>query len=209
MHIPDGFLSPQTCALSYGIALPFLYRGIKGVLKEESLAKLASLSALAFLAMMINIPIPGGTSGHALGTSLLAIIFGPWKAVASLSVVLAIQALLFADGGITTYGANLITMGIVPAFVGFWVWRLTRRRKALAYFLSGFVSLIASALAASLILGLQPLLFSHGGQPLYFPYGLRTTLAAMGVPALVFFGPLEGIFNLAVLSYLMKDEKGV
>ncbi len=208
MHIPDGFLSPQTCVASYGVALPFLYRGIKKVLREESLAKLAALSALSFLAMMINIPIPGGTSGHALGTSLLAVVFGPWEAISSLSVVLAIQAVLFGDGGITTYGANLITMGIVPAFVGFGVWKLFGRWRYAGYFLSGYLSLVSSALAASLILGIQPLFFSHGGEPLYFPYGLKTTLAAMGVPSLIFFGPLEGIFNLAVLSYLMKDEKG-
>ncbi len=208
MHIPDGFLSPETCILSYGLSLPFLYRGIKGVLEEESLAKLASLSALSFLVMMINIPIPGGTSGHALGTSLIAIVFGPWKAVASLSIVLAIQALLFADGGITTYGANLLTMGIVPAFVGFWMWRISPRR-ALGYFLSGYVSLLSSVLTAAIVLGIQPIFFSQGGQPLYFPYGLKTTLAAMGIPALLFFGPIEGVFNLAVLSFLLKDEKGV
>lgn len=208
MHIPDGFLSPETCAASYAVAIPFVYYSFKKVLDEEHLARLGVLSALAFVVMMINIPIPGGTSGHALGTSLLAILFGPWKAVASLSVVLALQAIIFGDGGITTYGANLIVMGIIPAFVGYWAWQITRKWGKFSYFLSGYVSLVFSSLTASLILGLQALIFRHGALPLYFPYGLKVTVPAMLVPTLLFFAPLEGILNLAVLSYIKKDEKG-
>ncbi len=208
MHIPDGFLSPETCVASYAVAFPFVYYSFKRVIREEHLARLGVLSALSFVVMMINIPIPGGTSGHALGTSLLAILFGPWKAVASLSVVLALQAIIFGDGGVTTYGANLITMGIIPAFVGYWTWLITRKREKLSYFLSGYVSLVFSSLIAALILGLQPMIFHHGALPLYFPYGFKITVPAMLVPSLLFFAPLEGILNLAVLSYIKKNEKG-
>jgi len=208
MHIPDGFLSPQTCAVAYGISLPFLYKSFREVMKEKSLGRLSVLSALSFVAMMINIPVPGGTSGHAIATSLIAILYGPWKAGAAVSIVLAIQALLFGDGGITAYGANVISMAAVPAFVGYWTWKLLRGKKALGYFLSGYISLVSAALTASLFLSAQPLLFASGGKPLYFPYGPEVTFPAMLIPALLFFGPAEGILNLAVLGYLKKDEKG-
>ncbi len=208
MHIPDGFLSPETCAASYGVALPFIYHSFKRVLSEENLGKLGVLSALSFVVMMINVPVPGGTSGHALGTSLLAVVFGPWKAIASLSVVLALQAVVFGDGGITTYGANVITMGIIPAFVGYWTWKWLRKYRKLSYFLSGYISLALSALFTSILLGLQYTLFRHGDLPLYFPYPLKITVPAMLFPALIFFAPLEGILNLAVLSYLKRNEKG-
>ena len=208
MHIPDGFLSPQTCVVAYGISIPFIYKSFREVIKEESVARLGLLAALSFVVMMINIPVPGGSSGHAIGTSLIAILFGPWKATAAVSVVLAIQALLFGDGGVTTYGANVISMAIVPAFAGFWIWKLWRKRQKIAYFISGYISLLLSAAMAAGFLSLQPLLFSMSGKPLYFPYGPSVAFPAMLIPALAFFGPIEGILNLAILSYLRKRDEG-
>lgn len=207
MHIPDGFLSPQTCAVAYGISIPFIYKSFREVIKEESVARLGLLSALSFIIMMFNIPVPGGSSGHAIGTSLIAILFGPWKATAAISVVLAIQALLFGDGGITVYGANVLAMGVVPAFAGYWIWRLTRLWEKPAYFISGYISLVLSAAVAAGFLSIQPLLFSVGNRSLYFPYGPAVTFPAMLIPTLAFFGPIEGILNLAVLSYLKKKDE--
>ncbi len=209
MHIPDGFLSPQTCAVAYGISIPLIYRSFKEVIKEESVARLGLLSALSFVVMMINIPVPGGSSGHAIGTSLIAILFGPWKATAAISIVLAIQALLFGDGGITAYGANVLAMAVVPAFTGYWIWKLLAKKEKLSYFISGYLSLILSSAVAAGFLSVQPLLFNSGGKPLYFPYGPEVTFPAMLIPALAFFGPIEGVLNVAILSYVRKkDEKG-
>jgi len=207
MHIPDGFLSPQTCIVTYGISIPLIYKSFREVIKEESVARLGLLSALSFVVMMINIPIPGGSSGHALGASLIAIFFGPWRATAALSIVLAIQALLFGDGGITAYGANVLSMAVVPAFVGYWIWKVFKKWEKLSYFVAGYFSLVTSALAAAIFLSIQPLLFSSGGRPLYFPYGPAITFPAMLVPALIFFGPIEGILNLAILSFLKKRNE--
>ena len=83
MHIPDGYLSPITCIATYAAALPLwviAFKKLKQDLNETTLPLIASLSALSFIIMMFNIPIPGGTSGHAVGASLIAILFGQWIA---------------------------------------------------------------------------------------------------------------------------------
>src|SRR5262245_35254946 len=109
MHIPDGYLSPVTAGKLYVATAPFWYialRKIERTLAERTIPLTAPLSALCFVVPMLNIPVPGGTSGHAVGASLAAIVLGPWPAVLSISIALTIQALLFGDGGITTLGAN-------------------------------------------------------------------------------------------------------
>ncbi|MFA6629013.1 MAG: energy-coupling factor ABC transporter permease, partial [Sulfuricurvum sp.] len=98
MHIPDGFISPATYSVASVVALPLLMRAFKKTkeaINDESFALLSSLSAFSFIVMMFNIPIPGGTSGHAIGAAILAILFGPWIAAFCISLTLFIQALIF------------------------------------------------------------------------------------------------------------------
>ena len=124
MHIPDGFISIPLCAILYIVAIAFLYLSIKWSrenLDEKYIPLLAVLAAGIFAIQSFNLPVPFGSSGHLLGAALVAIIFGsPYAAIIVLSVVLILQGLFFGDGGITALGANIINMGVVGGFVGYY-----------------------------------------------------------------------------------------
>ncbi|MGI9134546.1 MAG: energy-coupling factor ABC transporter permease, partial [Rhodoferax sp.] len=120
MHIPDGYLSPVSCVVSYALALPFWYvalNRVKGQLHTRMVPLLAVFSAFCFVIMLFNLPLPGGTSGHATGVAIASIVLGPWAAMVVLSVALLIQALFFGDGGITTLAANCLNMAVVGSLV--------------------------------------------------------------------------------------------
>ncbi|EDP74010.1 energy-coupling factor ABC transporter permease [Hydrogenivirga sp. 128-5-R1-1] len=130
MHIPDGYLSPQTYIPAYAVAIPALTYGIKKlkeILNEETYPFIATLTALSFLIMMINIPIPGGTSGHAIGTAVISILFNPWIAFVSVSFVLLIQSLIFGDGGITAWSINSIGIGFIASFSAYYSYKLLKK----------------------------------------------------------------------------------
>src|ERR1700690_4347901 len=127
MHIPDGYLSPSTCAVLYAGTNTGWYGALKR-LKSALLSRVVPLisvfAAFAFVVMMFNLPLPGGTTGHALGVTIAAIVLGPSGAVLSTSLALALQALLFGDGGITTLGANCFNMAMVASLVAYASYRL-------------------------------------------------------------------------------------
>ncbi|MDD3342682.1 MAG: cobalt transporter CbiM [Sulfurospirillaceae bacterium] len=213
MHIPDGYLSPLTCIITYAAALPLwviAFRKLKEKLDEQTLPLIASLSALSFIIMMFNIPIPGGTSGHAVGASLIAILFGPWVASLCVSLVLLIQALIFGDGGITTFAANALAMGFMASFSTYYIYRFFER-KAFAPFISGWVGIVSASTMVAVILGIQPLIASSEGKPLYFPFGLDLAIPAVIGSHMLFFGVVEGIFTLIAYRYIVSNKllKGV
>ena len=212
MHIPDGYISPATVITTYAIALPLwakAFSELKKNLDEESLPLLSSLSALSFIIMMFNIPIPGGTSGHALGVALLAIVFGPWVASLALSVVLFIQALVFGDGGISAFALNSLAMGFGGAFSASFVYEKLKQ-KNYSVFLAGWISAVASSFVVALVLGIQPLIAVSDGKPLYFPFDLSVTIPALVGSHMVFFGVVEGIFTKIAYGVLEKiDSKAL
>jgi cobalt/nickel transport system permease protein len=173
---------------------------------------LAMFAAVSFLIMMFNVPIPDGTTAHAVGAVIIAIVLGPWAAVIAVSVALLFQALLFGDGGVLAYGANVVNMAIIMPFVGIATYRLiagrsdlrsTRRLFAAA--VAGFVGINAAGLAAATELGIQPALFhTVDGTPLYAPYSLSQTIPAMALAHLVVAGPVEALLTAAVLGYLTR-----
>ena len=121
MHIPDGYLSPATCAVGFAVAVPTLAvasRRVTDVVKSRNVPRLALFAALSFVVMMFNIPIPDGTTAHAVGAVVIAIALGPWAAMIAVSVALLFQALLFGDGGVLAYGVNVTNMAIVMPLVG-------------------------------------------------------------------------------------------
>ncbi|HLP30803.1 MAG TPA: energy-coupling factor ABC transporter permease, partial [Geothrix sp.] len=123
MHIPDGYLSPSTCAVAFAATLPFwvvAFRRMGRLLHTRMVPLLALFSAFSFVIMMFNIPLPGGTTGHAVGVAVAAIVLGPWGSMVAISVALLIQALFFGDGGLTTFGANSFNMAVVGSMVA-WV----------------------------------------------------------------------------------------
>ena len=207
MHIPDGYLSPATVVASYTIAIPlwvYGFKKLKETLNEETLPLIGGLSALSFIIMMFNIPIPGGTSGHAVGAALIAILFNPWIGFISISLVLLIQSLIFGDGGISALAVNSLSMGFLGSFVGYYVFNLLKGKK-FAPFIAGWVSIVASSFFIAVVLGIQPY-WSEAGKPLYFPFDLKTTIPALVGSHMVFFGVVEGIFTQLIYNYLNKKD---
>ncbi|MGB9711809.1 MAG: cobalt transporter CbiM [Dissulfurimicrobium sp.] len=219
MHIPDGYLSPQTYIPLYGLTAIFWAAGIKKIRKSLSARYIpytAMAAAFSFLIMMFNIPIPGGTTGHAVGAAIVAILLGPWTAVIAISIVLIIQAFVFGDGGITAIGANCFNMAVVAPFVSYWIFIMIKDGKTngsrikIAAFLSGYIGLVTASLFAAIEFGIQPLIAAApDGRALYAPYPLSVAIPAMvGEHALVF-GILEGVVTLLVFNYFFKNEPGL
>jgi len=215
MHIPDGYLGPQTYIPLYAIFAGFIGAALKKLRKSlstKTIPYLGMASAFSFLIMMFNVPIPGGTTGHAVGASIIALIFGPWTAMVAVSVALIIQAFLFGDGGITAIGANCFNMAVVMPFVSIWIFKLVRGkgegwRIDLAAFFSGYLGLTVAAIVTAFEFGIQPLIASSNGKPLYAPYGLEIALPAMALEHLILFGIIEGLVTLLVLRYFMKYDR--
>jgi cobalt/nickel transport system permease protein len=216
MHIPDGYLSPQTYAPLFGVSVVFWSAALKKWKRELStkhVPYLAMASAFSFLIMMFNIPIPGGTTGHAVGGGIIAILLGPWAAVIAVSVVLIIQAVVFGDGGITAIGANCFNMAVVMPFVSYWVFKLvsgdlkSRRKLYTAAFLSGYIGLTVSAILTGVEFGIQPLIARGAdGRPLYAPYPLSIAVPVMALEHMLLFSVVEGLITVLLLKYFLKHE---
>jgi cobalt/nickel transport system permease protein len=215
VHIPDGYLSPQTCLVGFAVAAPVAavaVRKVKRVVKTRHTPTLALFAALAFVVMMFNIPIPDGTTAHAVGGGVIAIILGPWAAVIAVAVALAFQALLFGDGGLLAYGVNVLNMAIVLPFVAYGLYRLisgnsrlTSGRRVVAAAVGGYAGINAAALMTGIELGIQPDLFhTAAGAPLYSPYHLAQAVPAMMVAHLVVAGFAEAALTGGVLAYLQR-----
>lgn len=217
MHIPDGYLSPQTFLPLYGVMVPVwtaAARKVRRTLRTRHVPLLALGAAFSFVIMMFNIPAPGGTSGHAVGAAIVAILLGPWAACVAVSLALVIQALLFGDGGITTLAANAFTMAVVMPFVGYYSYRLVAGnspagspRRVVAGFVAGYLALNAAALYTAIMFGIQPLIASApDGRPLYAPYPLSVTVPAMALQHLLLFGLVEGMATALIIRHLQGAD---
>lgn len=217
MHIPDGYLSPATCAALYAAAAPFWYASLRRVkrLQHTRLVPLLSLfAAFSFVVMMFNLPLPGGTTGHATGVALAAIVLGPWAAMLAASMALAIQAIFFGDGGVTAIGANCFNIAIAGSLVAYGVYRVIARgsaitspRRAVAAALAGYFAINAAALVTAVELGVQPMLYRDAsGAPLYAPYPLGVAVPAMLIGHLTFAGLAEAIITAGVVAWLQRSD---
>ncbi|AFM39284.1 ABC-type Co2+ transport system, permease component [Desulfosporosinus acidiphilus SJ4] len=220
MHIPDGYLSPQTDAilgLTSAIAAAGAAYKTAHTLRAKYIPMLSIGAAFSFTIMMFNVPIPDGTTAHAVGGSLLAVLLGPWAAMISVSIALIIQALFFGDGGILALGANIMNMAVVLPFVSYGIYRLIAGRSSLGSkrqwigaALAGYIGLSAAALCAGIEFGLQPILFhAANGTPLYSPYSLNIAVPAMLFAHLTVAGPVEGLVSALVLTYLQRTNPGM
>ncbi len=214
MHIPDNYLSPATCLVTTALVIPFWASSVKKLQAEfpkERFSLLGVGAAFSFLFMMFNVPLPGGSTGHAVGGTLIAVLLGPWAACVSVSVALLLQALLFGDGGILSFGANCLNMAVVLPFVGYFVYRLISDRigglkgELIGAALGSYLALNVAALFAAIEFGIQPVLFRGvDGLPLYCPYPLAVALPAMLIPHLSVAGFVELAFTVAVLSFIRR-----
>jgi cobalt/nickel transport system permease protein len=200
MHIPDGFLDPGVAATAGAVSAGVVAYSLKRAnddLDERRVPLLGVTAAFVFAVQMLNFPVAGGTSGHLLGAALAAILLGPWLACLVMTVVLTTQAFVFADGGISALGANVLNMGIIGALgVGFlMVWArhvLPRTRAGFLATVAGgsWLAVMAGAAATALELA------ASGTVP------LGTVLPAMlGVHALIGIG--EAVVTVAAVGAVL------
>ena len=217
MHIPDGYLSPATCAALYAGSVPFwrvALGRVKKTMNARQIPLLSLFAALSFVIMMFNLPLPGGTTGHAIGIGLAAVVVGPWAAMVSVSVALIVQALFFGDGGVTAIGANCFNMAIAGSLVAYAVYRLVAGRSPLASArrvvaagIAGYIAINVSALLAAVEFGIQPMLYKDAaGAPLYCPYPLSIAIPAMMIGHLTIAGLAEFAVSAGVVAFLQRYD---
>jgi cobalt/nickel transport system permease protein len=217
MHIPDGYLSPATCAALYAGSAPFWYvslRRLKRVLTTKLIPLLSVLAAFSFVVMMFNLPLPGGTTGHAVGVSVASIVLGPWASILAISVALFIQAVFFGDGGITALGANCFNMAVAGSLVAYFTYRvisgkcaIVSRRRVFAAGVAGYLSINVAALLTAIEFGIQPLLFRDAsGAPLYAPYPLKIAVPAMMAGHITVAGFAELILSAGLVAWLQRSH---
>ncbi len=217
MHIPDGYLSPSTCAVLYAAAIAGWYsalKRLKRMLLNRVIPLISVFAAFSFVVMMFNLPLPGGTTGHALGVTISAIVLGPSGSILAISIALAIQALFFGDGGISTLGANCFNMAIVASLVAYGSYRgiaagagIVSRRRVVAAAIAGYLAVNAAALIAAIEFGIQPALFHDArGMPLYAPYPLSIAVPAMMIGHLTLAGVAEAVISAGLVAYLQAAD---
>ncbi len=220
MHIPDGYLSPSTCAVLYAAAAPFWYvalRRVKKLLNTRLVPLLSVFAAFSFVVMMFNLPLPGGTTGHAVGVGIATVVLGPWASMLAISIALLIQAIFFGDGGITAIGANCFNMAVVGSIAAYAIYRvvalgsgITSTRRMVAAAVAGYGAINVSAFCAAVEFGIQPILFHDAsGAPLYAPYPLGVSIPAMMLGHLTLAGLAELIISGGVVAYLQRADPGL
>lgn len=203
LHIPDGFLSFIVSAICWAITALILSLAISRTNKslgEKQVPLMGIMAAFIFAAQMINFPVAGGTSGHLLGGALAAIVLGPWAAMLVMTAVIAVQSLLFQDGGLLVMGANILNMGLLTSVIGYGLYRAVlarpRRVKLAVAGLAAWLSVMAGALATALQLWLSG------------TSNLQTvTLAMLGIHALIGIG--EAFITVAALGFILQTRPGL
>ena len=210
MHIPDGLLDPITTIVLWIVTIAIMVLGYfrmgKMFEKEDSekmIPYIGVLAAIIFAFQFVNYPVPGGTSGHLVGGTLVAIILGPWASVIVLFLILVIQS-LFGDGGITALGANTFNMGIIGGIVGFYLVMLfvkilnnTSLKKELKVTIATAIGSYIAIVLASFICGIE--------------IGISGTIPIeIAVPAMVFWHILigigEAIISALIVFYIYKTK---
>lgn len=203
LHIPDGFLSFIVSAACWAISVLVLSVAISRTNKslgEKQVPLMGVMAAFIFAAQMINFPVAGGTSGHLLGGTLAAIMLGPWAAMVVMTAVIAVQSLLFQDGGLLVMGANILNMGLITVVIGYGLYRAvfgrSRRVKLVVAGFAAWLSVMAGALATALELWVSG------------TSNLQTvTLAMLGVHTLIGIG--EALITVAALSFILQTRPGL
>lgn len=206
LHIPDGYLNTPVALVGWVLAIVLIgwaLRQTKQQLGERQVPLMGILAAFIFAAQMLNFPVAGGTSGHMLGGALAAVILGPWAATLIMTCVVAIQALLFQDGGLLVLGWNILNMGVFTAFTGYFTYQIVRklmgtnkRAVLVAGFAGGWLSVMVGASATAIEL------VASGTSP------LNVALPAMaGIHILIGIG--EGLITLAALAFIAQSRPDI
>lgn len=200
LHIPDGFLNLIVSLISWAFSALILSLAISRTNKslgEKQVPLMGIMAAFIFAAQMINFPVAGGTSGHLLGGALAAIVLGPWAAMLVMTAVIAVQALLFQDGGLLVMGANILNMGLLTAAIGYGLYRLvfgaSRSVRLAVAGVAAWLSVMAGAFATALQLWLS------GTSDLQ-----AVLLAMLGVHAVIGVG--EALITVAALTFILQTR---
>lgn len=199
LHIPDGFLGVLISALSWVVTLIVVGIAVnrsKDTLKDRQIPLMGIMAAFIFAAQMINFPVAGGTSGHLLGGALAAIVLGPWSGILVMTSVIALQGLLFQDGGLVVMGANIFNMGILTAMIGYGLFAIVARqqRKGVQVAVIGTASWL-SVMASALMASVQIWLSGTSPARVVFP-------AMLSVHALIGLG--EAFITVAAFSFIRQ-----
>lgn len=218
MHIPENYLSIETCVVTTAAMVPVWAHAVKKVntdLPKDKIPLLGIGASFSFLGMMFNVPLVGGTTGHAVGGTLIALLFGPDAACIAVSIALLLQAVLFGDGGILAFGANCFNMAFILPYLGYAVYKLiakisntdSNKLKYVAAAVGSYIGLNIAALCAAIEFGIQPMLFKDAaGNALYCPYDLSIAIPAMTIPHLAVAGVVEAIFTVAIFAFVLKSS---
>ncbi|MGH2544872.1 MAG: energy-coupling factor ABC transporter permease [Ardenticatenaceae bacterium] len=196
LHIPDGFLSVPISLVFWLLTIAFVavaVRSMSDSLGERQIPLVGVLAAGIFAAQMLNFPVAGGTSGHMLGGALAAIVLGPWAGILAMTAVIAVQALLFQDGGLVVMGANIFDMGILTALVGYGLYRAAARREMRTRLAVAGIAAWLSVMAAALVASFQIWLSGNADATILFP-------AMLGVHALIGIG--EALLTVGALAFI-------
>ena len=199
MHIPDGFLSTATSIVTWAASagsVAYAVRRVSKELDERQVPLMGVSAAFIFAAQMLNFTVAGGTSGHLLGGALAAILLGPWAGMLAITSVLAIQALLFQDGGLLALGANVFNMAVIGVLLAWVVYAAIKRlfgHKAWATMVGGFAAAWLSVVVASLVAAVELGISGASSWGIVLP-------AMGGVHVLIGIG--EGLITVAVLAFL-------
>jgi cobalt/nickel transport system permease protein len=200
LHIPDGFLNLVVSIICWAITVVMIGMAVSRTNKslgEKQVPLMGIMAAFIFAAQMINFPVAGGTSGHLLGGALAAIVLGPWAGMLVMTAVIAVQGLLFQDGGLLVMGANILNMGLLTAAIGYGLYRSVMNKsqttKLAVAGVAAWLSVMAGALATALQLWLSG------------TSNLQTVVIAMlGVHAVIGFG--EALITVAALSFILRTR---
>jgi cobalt/nickel transport system permease protein len=199
MHIPNGFLNTGVTLVTWVLtilALAYALHRTSKELDERQVPLVGVLAAAIFAGQMLNFAVAGGTSGHLMGAAIAAILLGPWPAMIAMTCVVAIQALVFQDGGLVVLGANILNMGILGVLVAYAVYRISQKLvggKPWGIFVSGFLAAWVSIMVAALAVALQLALSGRSPANIAIP-----TMA--GVHALIGLG--EGLITVGALAFI-------
>jgi cobalt/nickel transport system permease protein len=200
LHIPDGLMSPEIWMLGYVLALPVVAYAVSKVsrtIDEKTVPFMAILAAGIFVAMMLNFPVGGGTTGHLLGAALVVLLLGVWGGVVVITVVLIIQCLVFGDGGVTALGLNLLNMAVIaPLTAGIVLRAFSGKFQYPSIFLAAWSSVFLAAMTCAVELALSFTI--SGGQ-----YGISDIIVLptmAGWHLLIGIG--EGIITFGVVVFL-------
>ena len=200
MHIPDGFLSlviSIICWLATAGVISLAISKTNKSLGEKQIPLMGVMAAFIFAAQMINFPVAGGTSGHLLGGAMAAIVLGPWAGMLVMTAVIAVQGLLFQDGGLVVMGANILNMGLVTAAVGYGLYRSTASQsKSVRLTVAGMAAWL-SVMTGALLCSLELWLSGTSDLKVVIP-------AMLGVHALIGLG--EALITVSALAFIMQTR---